>query len=355
MNRLSILAWPILVLTLNFSCTEKKPSLKKSDSSEFVNYSKKDGLKFTSGIRAVFQDRRGNYWFGSHQEGLCLFDGESYQYFTTHEGLPDNQVRSIQEDLNGNIWFGTANGIGSYDGEKITNRSQELNGDSQSEWTKTGHDLWFNAGNNPGVYRYDGQRLNYLAFPSPKIINPNNVYFTTGIAEGENDMLWIGTYAGVFGYNGKQFTVINDETLRLQKETGELHVRSIFEDSKGRLWIGNNGIGVLMLDGDSTVNFSEKNDLIHPTSSRRGDQSPAGTLEHVFAISEDSKGNIWFGDRDTGAWKYDGKSLTNYTIDDKLNSQMIWHIFEDRNNNLLFAMADGGVYQFDGHSFEKRF
>ena len=46
-------------------------------------------------------------------------------------------------------------------------------------------------------------------------------------------------------------------------------------------------------------------------------------MEHVFAIEEDLEGNIWFGDRDSGAWKYDGKTLTNYKIDTKLKSQMM--------------------------------
>jgi hypothetical protein len=54
-----------------------------------------------------------------------------------------------------------------------------------------------------------------------------------------------------------------------------------------------------------------------------------------FAIEEDSEGNIWFGDRDTGAWKYDGKtvittlSITNFR-------PMIWSIYKDNSNNLLF-------------------
>ena len=124
-------------------------------------------------------------------------------------------------------------------------------------------------------------------------------------------MIWFGTYASVFGYNGIDFTIINDETLGLNKDIELLHIRSILEDSKGRLWIGNNGIGVLLKEGDSIINFSEKNNLIHPTSGRKGDKSMPGTLEHVFTIEEDSQGNIWFGDRDAGIWKYDGKSMTN--------------------------------------------
>lgn len=85
------------------------------------------------------------------------------------------------------------------------------------------------------------------------------------------------------------------------------------------------------------------------------DKSEPGTLEHVFAITEDHNGNIWFGDRDTGIWRYDGQGMTNYTVDPSLSSQMPWSIYEDRDKSLLIAMAFGGVYQFNGTSFERRF
>ncbi len=44
--------------------------------------------------------------------------------------------------------------------------------------------------------------------------------------------------------------------------------------------------------------------------------------------------------------------MTNYIIDDKLATPMIWSIY---NNNLLFGMADGGIYKFNGKSFDKMF
>lgn len=353
----------LLLLVLNFSCSLNNSSESKILSSEINNKLSVNNtnikLKYISGIRSILQDRKGNYWFGSHQEGVCFFDGRSFHYFTVKDGLSDNQIRSIQEDNNGNIWFGSAKGVSNYDGKRITNYTEKskitISYSSQNKWTKTDNDLWFGAGINPGVYRYDGQILNYLAFPTPKIINPDNTYLVTGISNGKNEMLWIGTFAGVFGYNGKEFTILNDETLGLTKETGLLHIRSVFEDSKGRLWIGNNGIGVLLKDGDTIINFSEQNNLIHPTSSRRGDKSQVGTLEHVFVINEDADGNIWFGDRDTGVWKYDGESMTNYTVDSKLIRQMVWSIYKDKKGNLLFGMADGGVYKFNGNSFERKY
>lgn len=349
-----MLIYLILILTLNFSCVENKSSEKEISKSEFVNIPKTDTLKFTSGISSVFQDSKGNFWFGSRQEGVSLFDGKSFEYFTANEGLSDNHIRSIQEDKNGNILLETVNGISSYDGKKIITHTTIENGVSHNEWSKSKNDLWFSAGNKEGVYRYDGQRLNYLTFPNPKVINPNNLYSVTSISEGKNDMLWIGTYAGVFGYNGIDFTIINDETLGFNIETEPLHIRSILEDSKGRLWIGNNGIGVLLKDGDTIINFSEKNNLIHPTSSRRGDKSKPGTLEHVFAIEEDSEGNIWFGDRDAGIWKYDNKTMENYTNNFGSSNDFVHTIYKDNKGEMWFVLTNGNIFKFNGKKFDKQ-
>ena len=343
----------ILILTLNLSCVDKETSETDLNKSPLVNLSTSDSLNFTSGVRSIFQDSKGNYWIGSHQEGVCLFDGKLFQYFTKKNGLIDNQVRTIKEDKNGNIWFGTGNGVSMYDGEKFTNYTTKIT-TPEVEWKATNGNLWFDAGENSGVNWFDGQHLNYLTFPIPKNVNPDNSFGVTGISKDRDGNVWIATYAALFNFDGKAINVFDKSRLAL-KEEEVLHIRSVFADSKGRIWIGNNGIGVLLLQGNSTINFSEENGLIHKNSSKNGDFSPVGTLEHVFAIEEDNNGNIWFGDRDTGAWKYDGESLTNYTIDEELSSQMIWDIYIDQNKKMLVGMAFGGVYEFNGTSFDKRF
>lgn len=352
----------LLAILLQFtSCNQEKiDSIEINNSSQIEKKDTSVKLKFTSGIRSIFEDSKGNYWFGSLQEGVAVHNKKEFTYFTIEDGLASNQVLSIQEDKNGNIWFGTNNGVCSYDGKTITNHNPTVNYDAENEWLKTSNDLWFNAGIKEGIYRYNGQKLNYLAFPNPKVINPYNVYSVTSISKGKNGMLWMATYAGVFGYNGNDFTIINDETLGLQEETGQLHIRSILEDSKGRLWIGNNGIGVLLKEHDTIVNFSEKQNLIHPTSamrstSQRGDKSQAGTLEHVFTIAEDADGNIWFGDRDAGIWKYDGQTMKNYTKNEELTNQHTLAIYKDKNNELWFGMADGSVFKFNGKTFDQEF
>ena len=109
-----------LFFTLAFSCAENEVLIAQSPS-EISLDDCEDKLKFTSGIRSIYQDSKGNYWFGSHQEGVCLFNGDSLTYFTTEDGLSDNQVRTIQEDKKGTIWFGTGNGISCYNGKEIIN------------------------------------------------------------------------------------------------------------------------------------------------------------------------------------------------------------------------------------------
>ncbi len=95
--------------------------------------------------------------------------------------------------------------------------------------------------------------------------------------------------------------------------------------------------------------------MIPPNSSRKADKSPQGTLEHVFALAEDKKGNIWFGDRDAGIWKYDGKNLENYTTKDGLTNAFAISIYEDKNSELWFGTTDGNIYKFNGKTFEKQF
>jgi ligand-binding sensor domain-containing protein len=353
MNKKFKLIYLILTLILNFSCVEKKSTEKETNNQELVTTSKTDTLKFTSGIRAIFQDSKGNNWLGSHNEGVSFYNGKSFEYFTTKEGLVDNQIRSIQEDQNGKIWIGTAKGVSVYDQGTLTNYFTNTN-EPKYEWNKTNGDLWFYAGEKDGINRFDGINMNYLIFPKPQNINPDNSYGVTDISESKDGKIWIATYTALFNYDGKLVNIFDAEKLNL-KSNELLHIRSVLADSKGRIWIGNNGIGVLLMEGKSIINFSEKNNLILPTSTVRGDKSKPGTLEHVFAIEEDAEGNIWFGDRDTGVWKYDGKTLTNYSISDKLSNPMIWTIYKDNKNNLLFGMADGNIFKFNGQAFEKQF
>lgn len=313
MEKKAKLIYLILILTLNFSCVDNKSTEKEVIKTELVNTSQTDTLKFTSGIRAIFQDSKGNYWLGSHNEGVCHYDGKTFKYFTTNDGLQDNQIRSIQEDKNGIIWIVTARGVNSLNRVKFASYSTEFNAPT-SDWNTTTGNLWFYAGEEDGINRFDGMNMNYLVFPKPENIDPFNSFGVTGISTDKEERVWIATYSALFSYNGEEVDVFGREKLNLDNNE-QIHIRSVLADSKGRIWIGNNGIGVILKEGDSITHFSKEQGKLIPLNefeeNIKSQQFAKNIgLQSVFAIEEDGEGNIWFGDRDSGAWKYDGNTLT---------------------------------------------
>lgn len=314
-------------------------------------------LKYTTGVRSILEDSKGNIWFGSHQEGVCLLHNGAFQYFTIEDALSDNQVRNIYEDKNGIIWFECGIGLSSYDGQKITDY-KERNYNSKKQWKLTDGDLWFKTDEtvgynklegHPGVYQYDGQKLSYRTFPVTPKPGDNFTYsISTPFVKGKNGMLWLGTYGAVIGYNGSDFKIIDNEYLGLTKGTG-LHIRSIMEDSKGNLWIGNNGIGVFKYDGKKTINFTAQQKL-------KKEDTKGNSLERVFSIGEDRLGNVWFGTVESGVWRYDGNSVKNFTKVDGLESKHIWTIYKSKQGELWFGGANpSGVYRFNGKFFERKY
>ncbi|MCC7142344.1 MAG: diguanylate cyclase [Candidatus Eisenbacteria bacterium] len=317
-------------------------------------------------VRSILQDSKGNYWFGSWNEGVCRFDGDSLTYFTKDDGLGDNQVRSIHEDRNGVVWFECAFGLSGFDGKRIITPTSR-NYTAKEQWQLQPGDLWFKedggagatqAEGKPGVYRFDGKTFTYLTYPlsDDPTMTPSRA--TTGIAQGNPARVWFATYTSVIGYDGRSFTVIDDQSLGHTEETGWLHVRSVLEDSKGNLWIGNNGIGVIRYADGTASQFTQEHGLgkvgMHggrgtPLPGDVTDGSP--TLHRVFSMGEDRDGNIWFGTIEFGAWRYDGQTLTNYSAKDGLTSKDIMAIYTDRQGNLW--VAGNGVFRFNGRSFDR--
>ncbi len=316
-------------------------------------------LRFENGVRSILEDSQGNFWFGGQDEGVARFDGASFTYFTEDDGLSDNQVRSIREDQDGLIWFESGRGLSSFDGEQITTRTDK-DYSARQAWRKSDHDLWFKGDEvvdyneverNPGVYRYAEKELSYLEFPDLGETETNSYFSVTDTEQRKGERVWFATYGAVIGYDGEDFTVINNASLGRNEENGWLHVRAVLEDRAGRLWIGNNGIGVLVRENGTTINFSEKMSL---SKAHTKDEVPS--LHRVFALGEDHQGNIWFGVTDYGVWRYDGESLTNYGEEQGLASKSVWAIYTDRRGDVWVAGENTcGVFKFNGTSFDRVF
>lgn len=328
--------------------------------------------KIDKNIRSIFQDKKGNYWFGTNGVGVYRYDpsaarrseslragGKTLIQFTEKDGLSNNQVQSIQEDKFGNIWFGTGLfGVSRFDPSAslsasgksfttLTNKENlQLNTNPVNEWEIEPNDLWFYAGG--GVYRYNGTSIAYLPLDNSKS-SPYNLsrYAVYSILKDKKGNLWFGTQAqGVCRYDGKSFTWFTEKGLLGPAVLG------LFEDSKGNIWFGNNGAGLFRYDGKSLINFTEEKGLSNKEFRVSG-KSVSGTLARIYAINEDNNGNLWIGTVDTGVWKYDGKNLTNYTTKDGLTSNAINTIYKDNKGELWFGTDSDGICKFNGKTFTK--
>ncbi|MBK6940803.1 MAG: hypothetical protein IPH13_11480 [Planctomycetes bacterium] len=317
-------------------------------------------------VRSILHDSHGNTWFGSWNQGVALFDGTKLTTFTKQDGLSDDQIRSIHEDEHGVVWFEGGVGISGFDGERIIPASRRSY-DAKDDWKLRADDLWFKEDGErgatalearPGVYRYDGDTFHFVAYPIPDPGADAPAFATTCIARGKNGRMWFATYSAVIGFDGESFTIIDDQSLGFDSSTGRLHVRCVFEDSKGNLWIGNNWLGVLLYDGTTTRRFTQEMGLGKPseyggrTNPLPGDVAPdAPSMHRVFSIGEDRDGNIWFGTVESGAWRYDGKAMKHYAAAEGLTTKDVLCISQDRNGDLWLAGND--VFKFNGTSFDR--
>ena len=242
MSLRSLLFFLSIICLISNSCSQTSPKHKSNPSSKdysnlFRIGSYSPTLDFESGIRCIFEDSKGNVWFGSHQQGACMYDGKTFTYYKEKDGLNDNQVRSIEEDSDGNIWFSTAIGVCVLKNEELECHGKEDFADkfilpAQLVPVKE-NDLIFGGGNFPTFFRYDGNDVSHIPLPVPSNTSEGGPYWVTGIASGKNGRRYIATYAGVFIFENGKVSLVNDKSLGYTKAGNLLHVRSIFEIVQG--------------------------------------------------------------------------------------------------------------------------
>ena len=68
--------------------------------------------------------------------------------------------------------------------------------------------------------------------------------------------------------------------------------------------------------------------------------------EHLWYVFQDKMKNYWFGSNGEGVYRYDGKTIINFTTKDGLCNDSIRQIQEDRFGNIFFSTL-GGINKFD--------
>lgn len=147
----------------NVWAATNKGLLKFRDYKVVAQYSVKDGLP-NEFMTTIFEDSKGNLWFGGMGGLSALRDGKFVNY-TTRNGLTGNYVRSIYEDADGTFWIGTYDeGMSRFKDGVFVNYKAE-NGLSNNGVFAIREDsrnnFWISS--NRGIYRVERQELNDFA------------------------------------------------------------------------------------------------------------------------------------------------------------------------------------------------
>ena len=74
--------------------------------------------------------------------------------------------------------------------------------------------------------------------------------------------------------------------------------------------------------------------------------------EYLSSVIDDNN-NLWFVTYRDGVWKYDGKNITHYAVQDNLKDISLFSIYKDNNGDLWLGTHENGAYKFNGETFER--
>jgi ligand-binding sensor domain-containing protein/signal transduction histidine kinase len=296
----------------------------KFDGTYITHYTAKEGLG-SDFVWTILQDKGGDMWFAT-RNGLTRFDGHSFTHYRSDQGLSERGVLTMFEDSHGNLWAGSHGGLTKFDGHSFQHYTSAIAPkDESTEVLDILEDeegtIWF-ATNNNGLFKYDGQNISWYTTEGGLSSN-----LLTKIIKATNGDIWIGTWnRGANKFDGNSFTHFG-----VDQGLGNEVVPAVLQDNRGNIWLATTA-GVAKFDGKL---FS------HILPLRQ---------EEVESLLADTRGNIWIG---TGAGsslnKYDGKSISRYTISQGFASTAINQIIEDRHGNIWFG-SRGGIDKYDGQS-----
>ncbi|QIX62178.1 hypothetical protein HER32_13695 [Hymenobacter sp. BT18] len=354
----------------------------------FRTLTTEQGLSENS-VYCMAQDPRGFLWLGT-QDGLNRYDGASFKVLRNDpqvEGsLSSNFVLSMAVDKQGFLWVGTGGGgLNRYN--PITGRFQVFKHEDGRPGTLADNfvravfcdrsgQVW--AGTEGGLHRFDSKTGRFQLFQHPVAttanVRRNSVRAITQDAAGQ---IWVGTGAGQLSrldvaagqlqarpnwqapsgittlcvdqanglwvgteVHGLRFLSLSKghEELVYRHEPGHAGslssdaVRSVLEDTQGRLWVGTDE-GLHQLDRVSNTFAPYRAQLGRPH------MLPENTVQALF---QDRNGQIWVG-TEGGVASFMPRPATFTTVPITPRPDPVWAVCEDKSGRLWAGTQESGL------------
>ncbi|RNL55746.1 hybrid sensor histidine kinase/response regulator transcription factor [Pedobacter jejuensis] len=382
-------------------------------------------------VNSLYLDGYGFMWMGTY-DGLNRYDGYNFKVFRNNQNVDNSLINNHITVLNGDnqnrVWIGTQKGVSYYGyADSKFHKLKVKEGGKQTVLTASVNSIAidkngavFIATDENGLYLLkkgsaiankvslndkdyaikalclanDGLLWFYVKDLGLCNYNPSNaklklikpdVKNVTKIIAGEQNVLWIGTEAGLYKFDTKSTILAkpqnypnNDNIMNLMldkqkklwvstdgsgiyvldirnnnvnhlsagKEKGLLSsnsVAQVYEDRESRKWIATLRGGINLIDQQSTQFRTIKNDAL---------KSNSLVNNFVLSFSEDEQQNVWIGTDGGGLSKWNRKqnTFTNFVKNNEigsLKSNFITSILNDADNNIWIASFSGGIDRLD--------
>jgi signal transduction histidine kinase/ligand-binding sensor domain-containing protein/AraC-like DNA-binding protein len=314
---------------------------------KFKHLTVQDGLS-RNWVKCIFQDSIGYLWVGT-ADGLDRYDGISFKTYRYKSGdsncINHNTINVIFQDKKRNIWIGTQAGLNLFDRDK--DRFTPLS-----------------AINNyiSCIYEYDDGRFLIGSPGGLYLFNPSDLTATQihsdinieDILHDQNNNFWLATYNGLLLLDTTDYSyhAINPDR-KLGLAANNL-VRTLYQDSKGGIWIGTDS------DGLRYMTYDKNNPQNVQFISFKSDPRKKETINDgaIYSITEDDKGYLWIGVENGGLNLLD---LNTFPLEDAtfrhleynqvdpegLSDNSIHYIYRDRNNTIWVGTYGDGLNYYN--------
>jgi ligand-binding sensor domain-containing protein/two-component sensor histidine kinase len=311
-------------------------------------YTTAEGLA-NNNVWGLHQASDGQIWIATNGGGLSVFDGHRFRNYTTAQGLSDNMITALTEDRNGNLWVGTSTGGAmkiAWNGFTTYGPADGLDdGGIASIFENQAGELCVISPTPSGHYlnRFDGRRFTAIQPNLPKQIQ----YFGWGwnqiIFQDHTGQWWVPTGEGLcrFPKVSRVEQLAHTRLKAIYTTRNGLpgnDVFRLFEDARGDIWIS------LSSDARNALTRWERaTETFHVYSEADGLPSYSPPM----AFCEDRSSDLWIGFYNGELARYRDGRFTLLTAADGPPAGQIRTLYLDHAGRLWAATSQSGLSRLD--------